>query len=404
MPKAKLSQIFCKTVGPSDRLVEYADDNPAYRGLRLVVTKSGDKAFAFRSNPYYQTIGSYPAISLAKAREQTAKWKLAINAGESPFKAIKERKKEARHPPTSNVPTIGELWDEYDREYLVATSKKHRTNANRSMRKHFLPVFGTMPINHVPGQTLHSFRIKHSAERLREMEMMKTYLSAMINWAREHEIHQSGYYLSTPPQFGRIDRKRSKQNRIRTRKLTRTDDIRAYWQALHNTHGPRATMLALQFLFLTCKRGIEVQRLTLDQIDFEHGAWIIPAEISKSKREVSQPLTLAMSRIITEAAGNRTNGYVFSNTSGEKQVMLANAKLHRRICDEAGTSYISTHDYRRTISTRLEEMGTPARVLSLIKGHYDFGIAVHYDQAEKRPRDEQLEAYKRWQDFLGVVQ
>jgi len=403
VPKAKLSQIFCKNVSPSDRLVEYADDNPAYRGLRLVVTKSGDKAFAFRSNPYYQTIGSYPAISLAKAREQTAKWKLAINAGESPFEGIKTKKREARNPSVSNAPTIGELWDEYDREYLVATSEKHRINANRSMRKHFLLVCGTMPINQVPGQILHSFRIKHSSQRLREMEMMKTYLSAMINWAREHEIHQSGHYLSTPPQFGRIDRSRSKQKRIRTRKLTRADDIRAYWQALQSTHGPRATMLALQFLFLTGKRGIEVQRLQPDQIDLERGTWVIPAQTSKSRREITQPLTTAMRHIIMEAAGNRTDGYIFSNTSGEKRVMLANAKLHRRICYQAGTSYISTHDYRRTISTQLEEMGTPARILSLIKGHHNAGIAAHYDQAEKRPQQEQLEAYERWQNFLGIM-
>lgn len=402
MPKVKLSQSFCKTVTPADRTLEYSDDNPGYRGLRLVVTKSGDKSFAFRSNPHYQTVGPFPGTSLTHAREQTAKWKLALKAGQNPFAEIKAAKRELRNPTPSGVPTIGELWDEYDNEYLVNTSDKHRANSNRSMRKHFLPEFGRFPINEVDGRALHAFRIKHTRARLREMELMKTYLTALVNWASQHEVYQNADFLTNPPQFGRIERDGKTQSGIRTRKLIRPDDIRAYWRALHMANGPRATMSALQFLFLTCKRGVEVQRMTATQLDFDRETWTIPAELSKSKREVVQPLTRPMIRILQEAMGNRSDGHVFSNTMGEKRVWLANAKQHRRICDEAGTSYISTHDYRRTISTQLEEMGVPARVLSLIKGQYDVDVTAHYNQAEIRPRDEQLEAYQKWEQFLGV--
>ena len=41
-------------------------------------------------------------------------------------------------------------------------------------------------------------------------------------------------------------------------------------------------MLAYQFLFLTCKRGVEVQRMPPDQVDFEREQWSIPAHLTKT--------------------------------------------------------------------------------------------------------------------------
>ena len=80
--------------------------------------------------------------------------------------------------------------------------------------------------------------------------------------------------------------------------------------------------------------------------------------------------------------------------------MTLGSKLANAAVAAAGTGHISYHDYRRTFSTQLEEMGVPSRVLMLTEGHYDKGIEAHYQQATKRPLDEQLEAYQKWEQFL----
>ena len=399
MPRVKLDAAFCKNVQPGPKTTEYSDADPAYRGLRLVVTPNGDKAFAFRSNPHYQTIGTLPACKLAYARERVADWKLRLKAGQNPFTEIKAAKREARVPTVSGTPTIAELWDEYDREYLAKKSDKHRESANRSMRKHFLPVFGRTPFDAVIGRDLHAFRLKHETARLREMEQMKAYLSGLVSWLARHEAYQDAEWMAKPPRFGKIERDRRTNSGVRTRKLVRESDIRAYWRALNERAGPRATMLALQMLFLSNKRGIDVQRMTADQIDFERLIWRIP--VTKNGRPVEQPLTQQMVDVIKQALGNRTNGYVFSSDMGDGQVWLKSSKLHRAICDAAGTDYISTHDYRRTCTTALQELGVPERVWKLMEGHYDKGVEAHYAQAERRPRDEQLAAYRKWEAFLA---
>ncbi len=399
MPRVKLDAAFCKNVQPRSKTMEYYDGDPAYRGLRLVVTPSGDKAFAFRSNPHYQTIGTFPACKLAYARERVAEWKLRLKAGQNPFAEIKAAKREARMPTVNSTPTLGELWDEYDREYLSKKSDKHRKNANRSMRKHFLPVFGRMPFDAVTGRDLHTFRLEHEKARLREMEQMKAYLSGLVSWLAQHEAYQDAEFMEKPPRFGKIERDRRMNSGVRTRKLVREGDIRAYWSTLQKYEGPRATMLALQMIFLTNKRGVDVKRMTPDQIDFERQIWQIP--ITKNGRAVEQPLTPMMLDVIKRAMGNRETGYIFSNELGQTQVVLTSSKLHRAICAAAGTEYIATHDYRRTCTTALQELGVPERVWKLMEGHYDPGVEAHYAQAERRPRDEQLAAYRKWEAFLA---
>jgi hypothetical protein len=50
----------------------------------------------------------------------------------------------------------------------------------------------------------------------------------------------------------------------------------------------------------------------------------------------------------------------------------------------------------------MEELGVPHRVISLTAGHFSAGIEEHYRQAERRPQEEMLNAYLRWEKFVGV--
>lgn len=399
MAQVKLDADFCRAVQPQAKKVEYADTEKAYSGLRFVVTPAGNKSFAFRSNPHFQKIGDYPACKLSFARTRVSEWKLALNAGQNPFAEIKAAKKAARTPEINGTPTLAQLWEQFSAEYLVTKSEKHRREADRSMRKHFLPVFGRLPFDEVPAKALYEFRIRHQKERLREMEQMKAYLSKMVRWMAEHELYRSAPFMASPPEFGRVERDRRANPGVRTRKLVSANDIRSYWTALREYNGPRGTMLAFQMIFLSNKRGIDVCRMRPEHVDFERQVWTLP--ITKNGRPLEQPLTPLMISIIKAALGNREMGYVFSNTMGDKQVVTTDAKLKRAIAARAKTEAISTHDFRRTMTTALQELGVPERVYKMMEGHYDQGVEAHYAQAERRPRDEQLAAYRKWEAFLA---
>ncbi len=78
------------------------------------------------------------------------------------------------------------------------------------------------------------------------------------------------------------------------------------------------------------------------------------------------------------------------------------SKMTKGIVAAADIPHISFHDIRRTISTGMEELGVPHRVISLTAGHFSAGIEEHYRQAERRPQDEMLNAYLRWEKFVGA--
>jgi|GEM_PF-1619096 len=390
-----LTQAFCKSIEPTSKTVEYADDDLAYRGLRLVVNAKGAKTFAFRSNPHYATIGKFPAVSVTAARKQVAEWKLALNAGQDPFAAIKEAKASRNRDEGAKDPTLSDAWLDYKAAILTEKSESHQRNMDRSMTVHYLSRFGARTPGDVTRREHLAFREEHEKARPSEMHQMKAYISAFYSWMSETSAYMD--YVDAPPNLGKVNAARN----VRTRKLIEPDDIRAYWRAL-DTLTPRPAALALQFKWLSNKRGIEVQRMTPDQIDWRREIWSLP-DVENKAKNVVQPLTPKMQAILREALGNRSVGYVFSTTGGEKKVSLS-SKLQAAAVEAAGTPYISCHDYRRTFSTQLEEMGVPSRVISLTEGHYDRGIEAHYQQATVRPLDEQLDAYRKWEQFLGVMQ
>ena len=188
--------------------------------------------------------------------------------------------------------------------------------------------------------------------------------------------------------------------KVWTRKLTQQSHIQALWKALDGLE-PRVLALAVNFLILSNRREIEVRRMTPQKNDFDRGLWEIPADQNKSGREIRQPLTPKTTEIIREALGNRQSGYVFSTTQGERTVALG-SKMTNAMVAAANIPHISFHDIRRTISTGMEELGVPHRIISLTAGHFSAGIEEHYQQAERRPYEEMLDAYLQWERFVGT--
>lgn len=389
-----------RALKPSDKRVTFHDLDRSYQGLSVVVSpptqtgRDGLKTFVFRVHGHpHQTIGHFPAVSVKDARRMAAQWRLQINAGGDPIGKIKRAKAELRRVST-DVPTYAEAWAEYDDQKLVANSHGYRKMLNRIVAKHFLPVHGLKAVGSLVTRDWKQFREEHEVTRPGVTQNLKAGISSWHVWMAEKSKYDA--YVDGPPKMGKVQRAGTG---VRTRKLTLPSDIRRYWRALHNFDKRHATLALLKFLFLSNKRGIEVTRMTIDQIDFERGIWTITGDMNKSKREVRQPLTPLMLAIIREAMGERTQGHVFISVYGNK-VVPQDAQLHQWLCEFAQCPRISTHDYRRTISSAMEDMGIPARVISLTEGHFDQGIEVHYQQGGVRKLDDMLEAYVAWQAFL----
>ena len=77
------------------------------------------------------------------------------------------------------------------------------------------------------------------------------------------------------------------------------------------------------------------------------------------------------------------------------------SEMNKEMVAAANIPHISFHDIRRTISTGMEELGVPHRVISLTPTFCRRYRSTHR-QAERRPQDEMLIAYLRWEKFVGA--
>ncbi|MDB9703753.1 integrase family protein [Rhodospirillales bacterium] len=387
--KCKLTMSFVRSVESNGKNEEYPDTEQ--RCFRLYVSKAGVKSYAYRDNRHggFRAICRVTEKSLPEARRICAIWVDAFRAGRDPFKEIETAKAELQAAKASKL-TVQAAWEGYAAKVLPSKSTSYQSAMTRSMGTHILPSFGHRPPGEIERREWLAFREEHEEVRPSEMRQMASYITVLWKWMRDQSAYEA--QIGALPDFGKI----RVTAQPRSRKLTDPADVRALYAAFRQVSS-RPLGLAAEFKWLCNKRGIEVRRMTADQIDFIAKRWELPWVRNKAEG-IAQPLTDRMVEIIKEALGNRSTGYVFSTTIGDSQVALG-SKLNREIIDIAGTPWISWHDFRRTFNYFATLDHERLDVLDCTMGHKVYkNVAASYGD-ERALHGFMLARYEKWQRF-----
>ncbi len=128
-----LTARFIESLKPSDRRVEYVDG--MVRGLALRLSPTGAKSWVLLYRIHQRlrrwTIGTYPTLSLADAREQARRGLREVELGRDPALVKRE---------TREADTVGELVARYVDEY-ARPKKRSWKDDRRLLGKHVLPIW-----------------------------------------------------------------------------------------------------------------------------------------------------------------------------------------------------------------------------------------------------------------------
>jgi len=211
--------------------------------------------------------------------------------------------------------------------------------------------------------------------------------------------------------------RRSKE-KPRTRALTDAE-IKLVWNNLNtelSDHIPRGillnqnnidiycmTKLALKTILLTGQRPIEV--VTMEWSHLEKDFWIIPAALTKTRTENRVPILPMFADVLKQAkqygSGKK---YVFTSSQSNKnhidRLTLSNAIRRHR--EQMGIKERFTpHDLRRSMRTKLAELGVNDIIAEQVLGHKLSGIVGVYNRyqydAEKR------QALALWEKRLSEI-
>lgn len=346
------------------------------KGLFIRVSPTGHKSWIFRyrfgsdQKPRRLTFGDYPSVTLEKVHELHAKALQDLKKGIDPGAIMQEQKAEHKAAPTFQD-LLEEFWEKELSKSPTADERK------RLVVKDALPSWASRKVKSITRRDAVLLiddvreRAPITANRLQGV------LVRMFNFASERGI------IDTSPLAGM---RRGKEN-SRARILT-DEEIKILWGALDVDNRDidffATSKFALKTILLSGQRPGEVLGMTRDEIDGDF--WTIPSARTKTRAENRVPILPMLADVIEQAraiSGNSMYIFLSSRSQGEDRPLrvqtLANA-LRRHTASMGIPERFTPHDLRRTLRTKLAELGVSDMVAEQILGHKLQGVMGIYNR------------------------
>lgn len=293
-------------------------------GLYLSVGKGGSRSWVYRWMKYGRVsemgLGSWPAVSLADARDLAHGFRKDVAAGRNP-KAMRDRAR-------NKARTFGETCDDYLRDH----DARWTNDKTRWQWKQTLDVF-CAPIRNVPVSEVDTDRVVKLlkpvwADRREKAKKARMRIEAVLDYARAKEWRDG----ENPARWkGHLDNILPTGDVVvKHHTAMHYDDVPALMKTLRTVDAMSAK--SLRFLILTAARTGEVINAVWSEIDWDNKLWVIPAARMKMKREHRVPLNAEAFAIIKELYEVRRSDLIFNGQSvGKPQSNMAMAVLLRRL-------------------------------------------------------------------------
>lgn len=364
---------------PAKGRADYADR--ICPGLHLRVTAAGTKSFSamLRVNHRLQrrTIGRYPHVGLSKAREATLHMQRVAAEGRDP-----------RQPPSSpeRMLTYAQLVDSYTDLHLTPNTRSGadiRASLLHKSLKHLL----TRPVSGITKRELIDVidAIMATGKQQSAVNILRR-LKMVFNWAADRDL------ITVNP----CERIRPPAKTVERDRVLTNQEIAAVWAASFQLPSPFGEMYRV--FMQTGQRRTEVSTMRWSEI--EDDVWTIPREKVKKDRPHTVPLTGSAQAIISGLAERPqfgADGFIFSTTGGASSSTNF-WKMKLAIDELSGVTGWTIHDIRRTVRSKLAELGIPREVARKVLNHEDGKVDRIYNRHEYLA--EKREALERWERML----
>lgn len=175
--------------------------------------------------------------------------------------------------------------------------------------------------------------------------------------------------------------------------LNLDSEVDIYWQ----------TKLALKMLLLTGQRPGEVVNMRWDEI--QGNWWTMPEGKAKNREENRVPLVgMAVEILAKSKMLSGDTPFVFTSSYKPNQAMSVNAMaraVKRHMAEIGIAKDFTPHDLRRTLRTRLAQLGVSDLVAEKVLGHKLQGILAVYNRYAYD--EEKRQALESWENELQKI-
>ncbi len=325
-----------------DRIEVWDERIPGF-GMR--VSKAGTKTFMLmyrhRGRSRRLTLGRYPVLSLADARDKATAALRQVNGGTDPMLEA-EKRDDASYQ-------FDVVVDDYvTRHCKVHNKPSTARESERELKKHFVSQWGKRDIRDIQPTHINAVIDKlmddgTPSEANHALGVIKT----LFRWCVDRDM------LSVSPC---LKVRKPAKHVSRSRVLT-DDELARVWRSFEAEGYPFGYMGKL--LVLTGQRRGEVTEMRWGQIDDKRKTWTIPATLAKNNREHVLPLSDAAMAIL-RSVPRLSDERVFPARNNDTNAISGFTRAKMRFDKTSQVTEWTIHDIRRTVATGLAQFGVAA--------------------------------------------
>jgi integrase len=365
MPSIKLTALTVANAKPPVRgRVEYWD--AALPGFGLRVTDKGAKSwtvlFRARGQLRRMTLGKYPTLPLAAARDKAREVLREVEKGNDPAAAkAEERRREA------------DLFQSVFEEFIDRHAKPNNRGwerQDRDLRREFLPHWRNRSIGTIRRRDILELLDK-IADRSspRRANRYLALLKKLFAWCVER-----GYIEASPASGIKPPGKEISRDRVLS-----DDELRLIWQCCEKAGWPFGDLFRL--LILTAQRLGEVSTMRRPDVDLTKATWTVPANIAKNGVANEVPLSPAAVAVLSGMPSLGGDGYLFPALNGSGRPASGFSKAKARL-DKAIEAELAgamppwrLHDLRRSAASGMAQLGIAPHVIEKVLNHISGSLA-----------------------------
>ena len=342
------------------------------------------------------TIGSYPQVSLKRAREEVVKALVKIEEGTDPGLERKIGKQTDR-----NAISVKDLCVEYIEKH-AKPKKKSWENDQEMLNRDVIPIVGARKVKDIRKREIVSL-----LDRIIERGTSKWPCGSMANRVRALLITMFKFAVqrdildASPCVYLNVPHKENARERDLDEK-----EIKAFWEGLDETGMVDSIKLALKFILVTSQRPGEVASAEWSEVDIKKKCWKIPSGKTKNGRLHSVPLSTLVLDLLREAKQNSGGSrWLFPSPFRKiEDKRIAEGSLPHAVLSNLPKlviDHFTPHDLRRTTATMMTAMGFQRLTVGKILNHSEGGATKIYDRYTYD--EEKRQALEAWGSKLKNI-
>ena len=369
-----LTDTRVKTAKPQEKLYKLADE----RGLHLSVYPNGSKLwqlrYRFEGKEKTASLGKYPDVSLAKAREKRDQMRKLVANDIDPVKASRANKEAKKFAQAHSFEAVTRSW--FD-GWKTGRSQRHAEYVIRRLETDVFPLIGGRPVSEIQAPEL--VKMMKAIQNRGALDIAKRCFQMtgqVFRYAIAHGIAQRNPASDIKPGDILPSRRQTNYARVDAKELP------GLLRAIEAYQGTPTTRMAIKLLALTFVRTSELIGAKWDEFDLQGGQWRIPAGRMKMRTEHIVPLSLQTIQILQILHDITGHSELLFPGERDHAKPISNNTILKALERMGYKGRMTGHGFRGLASTILHESGFDHAHIELQLAHQERNaVSAAYNHA-----------------------